>query len=61
MQNTGTPVAGSQVSTQVYDYTQEAWVRIRGRQLVFRIDSDALGVKWQLGSPRLQIQPDGRR
>lgn len=61
MQNTGTAVSGSQVSTQVYNYTQEAWVRIRGRQLVFRIESDALGVKWQLGTPRLQIQSDGRR
>jgi len=61
MQNTQAPIAGTEVSTQVYDYTQEVWVRIRGRQLVFRIESDALGVKWQLGSPRLQISPDGRR
>ena len=61
MQNTASTVSGSEVSTQIYDYTQEVWVRIRGRQLVFRVESDALGVKWQLGSPRLQIQPDGRR
>ena len=61
MQNTPAAISGSEVSTQVYNYTQEVWVRIRGRQMVFRIESDALGVKWQLGSPRLQIQPDGRR
>lgn len=61
MQNTAAPISGAEVSTQVYNYTQDVWVRIRGRQLVFRIESDALGVKWQLGSPRLQIQSDGRR
>ena len=61
MQNTGSTITGSEVSTQVYNYTQEVWIRIRGRQLVFRVESDQLGIKWQLGSPRLQIQPDGRR
>jgi hypothetical protein len=61
MQNTPAAITGAEVSTQVYNYTQEVWVRIRGRQMVFRIESDALGVKWQLGSPRLHIQPDGRR
>ena len=61
MQNSQVPISGTEVSTQVYNYTQEVWVRIRGRQMVFRIESDALGVKWQLGSPRLQISPDGRR
>ena len=61
MQNTASGISGSEVSTQVYDYTQEVWVRIRGRQLVFRVESDQLGIKWQLGSPRLQIQSDGRR
>ena len=60
-QNTVSPISGAEVSTQVYNYTREVWLRIRGRQLVFRIESDQLGVKWQLGSPRLQIQPDGRR
>lgn len=61
MQNTESTITGSEVSTQVYNYTQEVWVRIRGRQLVFRVESDQLGIKWQLGSPRLQIQSDGRR
>ena len=61
MQNTASGISGSEVTTQVYDYTQEVWVRLRGRQLVFRVESDQLGIKWQLGSPRLQIQPDGRR
>ena len=61
MQNAPSALSGAEVTTQIYDYTQEVWIRIRGRQLVFRVESDQLGIKWQLGTPRLQIQPDGRR
>jgi len=37
------------------------YTRLRGRQMAFRIESTALGVSWQLGSPRIDIRPDGRR
>lgn len=61
-QNTQTPaVAGSEVTTQVYNYTEQMWIRLRGRQVAFKISSDVAGIKWQLGVPRLEIQPDGRR
>ena len=53
--------SSSQVSVQVYNYTNDIWLRMRGRQVAFSISSDALGVKWQLGIPRISIQPDGRR
>ena len=56
-----TVTAGSKVSTQVYNYTNQVWVRLRGRQVAFSISSDAVGTKWQLGAPRIQVQPDGRR
>tara|TARA_R100001163_G_C5062896_1_gene200058 strand:+ start:163 stop:2016 length:1854 start_codon:yes stop_codon:yes gene_type:complete len=36
-------------------------VRVRGRQLSMRFESSAEGVTWQLGTPRLDIRPDGRR
>lgn len=42
-------------------FTEYCYVRIRGRQLAFRIESDAVGVTWQLGTPRLEIRGDGRR
>jgi len=61
MQATTSDVNGTKVDVQVYDYTEQAWIRIRGRQLQFRIESSDLGVRWQLGTPRLQIQVDGRR
>ena len=58
---TAPAVSGSEVSTQVYNYTNQMWIRLRGRQVAFRISSDQVGVKWQLGVPRLDLQPDGRR
>ena len=52
---------GAQVSLQVYNYTNQNWIRLRGRQVAFRIGSTGLSVKWQLGVCRLDTQPDGRR
>lgn len=45
----------------VQQFTEYAYVRIRGRQMAFQISSEDLGVSWQLGSPRLDVRADGRR
>jgi hypothetical protein len=45
----------------VQEFTQQVYVRIRGRQMAFKVSSDELGVQWQLGIPRIDIRPDGRR
>jgi hypothetical protein len=45
----------------VQQFTQYVYVRVRGRQMAFRVGSDELGVAWQLGTPRLDVRPDGRR
>ena len=45
----------------VQQFTQYVYVRIRGRQMAFRVGSDDLGTAWQLGVPRIEIRPDGRR
>lgn len=42
-------------------YTEQVFVRARGRQMAFRISSDGLGVQWQSGSHRLDVRPDGKR
>jgi len=42
-------------------FTGQVYVRVRGRQLAIKVESTALGVRWQLGNPRLDIRPDGRR
>jgi hypothetical protein len=42
-------------------FTGQAFVKVRGRQMAMRISSVGRGVTWQLGSPRLDMRPDGRR
>jgi hypothetical protein len=39
----------------------QVYVRVRGRQMILRMESDTLGTMWQLGAPRIDIRPDGRR
>jgi hypothetical protein len=73
-QNSGSPygtadnpqVRSAQNYTTVPQYTiqefdGQVYTRIRGRQMSFRIESNTVGVAWQLGSPRIDIRPDGRR
>ena len=45
----------------VADRTEQLDFRLRGRQMRFKIASDDLEVTWRLGSPRVDIRPDGRR
>lgn len=45
----------------VQQFTEIVYTRIRGRQMAFRVESDTLGTQWQLGVPRLDVRPDGRR
>lgn len=61
MQSATGTIAGSKFTTQVYSYTNQVWVRLRGRQLAFTIESTDLGVRWQAGVNRIEIQPDGRK
>jgi len=49
------------VRTSVDIYTNQVFMRARARQMAFKIQSDALGVQWQLGSPRLDARADGQR
>ena len=48
-------------TSPVEAFTSQLDVRVRGRQLNLKIQSSAVGVQWQLGSPRLDMRPDGRR
>ena len=49
------------IETAANIYTDQVFIRARARQMAFKIASDQLGVQWQLGSPRLDVRPDGRR
>jgi hypothetical protein len=45
----------------VEQFTGQVNIRVRGRQLVMRVESSGLGVNWQLGFPRIDLRADGRR
>ena len=60
----GNTAAGTTTRTQVSpveEYTKQLYIRARGRSFAMRVESTALGAKWRLGSPRVDIRPDGRR
>jgi hypothetical protein len=62
--NPGVISSDNYSSVNVYniqEFTGQVYTRLRGRQLAFRIESNTLGVSWQLGSPRIDIRNDGRR
>ena len=57
--NSGTVVRSA--SSPVDVYTSQIHTRVRGRQMSLKVDSSTTGVQWQLGAPRLDMRPDGRR
>jgi len=48
-------------TSPVQQFTNELDMRLRGRSFAIRVASDDLGVRWKLGSPRVDLRPDGRR
>jgi hypothetical protein len=52
---------GAVIETAVDIYTDQIFMRARARQMAIEIESTDLGVQWQLGSPRLDGRPDGKR
>jgi hypothetical protein len=54
-------VAGSSTYVITEEFTGQIFTRMRGRQMIFKIESDQLNTTWQLGAPRIDIRPDGRR
>jgi hypothetical protein len=49
-------------STATIDqYTNQIFIRARGRQMNFKISSNTIGTQWQLGMPRVDARPDGLR
>jgi hypothetical protein len=63
---TSTDASQAVTATQTYPidldtYNGQIYIRIRGRQMAMRITSSKIGTQWQLGSPRIDMRPDGRR
>jgi hypothetical protein len=54
------PVVNTQL-IPVELYTEQVFLRARARQIGFKFLSTGLDVQWQLGSPRVDGRPDGKR
>jgi len=59
--NTNSGSVVKTASVPVEQFTDQIFVRLRGRSFSFKIASSDLGVQWRLGSPRVDVRPDGRR
>jgi hypothetical protein len=61
----GNAASAGVVKGATYDITEEftgqVYTRVRGRQMIFKIESNQVNTTWQLGAPRIDIRPDGRR
>jgi hypothetical protein len=54
------PVVRS-ATVPIEQFTGQVYIRVRGRQMSFKVAGNQLGLQWQLGAPRIDIKPDGRR
>jgi hypothetical protein len=45
----------------IEEFTGQVFIRVRGRQFIFKVEANQLGTGWQLGSPRVDLRPDGLR
>ena len=57
---------GVVTATQTYPidldtYNGQLNIRVRARQMAMKISSNTLGTQWQMGAPRIDLRPDGRR
>ena len=57
----GAPVVSSSTYVITEEFTGQLFTRLRGRQMIFKIESEQLNTAWQLGAPRIDIRQDGRR
>ena len=58
---TGTGTTTRTATSPVEQFTNKLDYRIRGRSFAIRLDSNALGCKFKMGTPRVDIREDGRR
>jgi hypothetical protein len=58
---TGTGTTTRTATNPVEAFTNKLDYRIRGRSFAIRLDSSALGCKFKMGTPRVDIREDGRR
>ena len=48
-------------TTPIEQFTEKIDYRVRGRSFAIKVESTGVGVKYKLGTPRVDMRPDGRR
>tara|TARA_R100001086_G_scaffold151052_1_gene80349 strand:+ start:4969 stop:6840 length:1872 start_codon:yes stop_codon:yes gene_type:complete len=59
--NTANGSSTRTATTPVEQFTDTLNVRLRGRSFNMKLESTEQGVAWKLGTPRVDIRPDGRK
>ena len=59
--NTSSGSSTRTATTPIEQFTDLVNVRLRGRSFNMKLESTEQGVAWKLGTPRVDIRPDGRR
>jgi len=59
--NTNVATITRTATAPIEQFTGQVFIRVRGRQMIFQIEGNQLNLQWQLGTPRIDLQQDGRR
>ena len=59
--NTSSGSTEQSASSPIELFTNQIHTRIRGRSFAIRVESSITGTSWRLGTPRIDLRPDGRR
>jgi hypothetical protein len=54
-------VVAKTASVPVEQFTNQVYIRIRGRSFAFRVESSDIGAAWRVGIPRIDVRTDGKR
>jgi hypothetical protein len=54
-------LTSSSTTVPFEQFTTKADIRLRGRSFALKVASSGVGVRWRLGSPRINVREDGRR
>lgn len=59
--NSQSATAVRQATFPVEQFTEQVHIRLRGRTVRLRVESNQVNTRWILGIPRIDLRPDGRR
>jgi len=48
-------------TTPVEQFTEQTFIRLRGRSFAIKVTSNTTNTQWRLGTPRIEVRPDGGR